>query len=66
VSSRGFEALAGKIVRSPGRSPGSPHNDAPLVSGGEGGVMASNTSVRAWEGAYRQYGRAWEWIRSIR
>ncbi len=23
--------------------------------------MASDTSVRAWEAAYRQYGRAWEW-----
>jgi hypothetical protein len=23
--------------------------------------MASETSVRAWEGAYRHYGRAWEW-----
>ena len=21
----------------------------------------SDTSVRDWEGAYRQYGRAWEW-----
>lgn len=27
---------------------------------GSGGVMASETSVRAWEGAYRRYGRAWE------
>jgi hypothetical protein len=24
-------------------------------------VVASETSVRAWEGAYRHYGRAWEW-----
>ncbi|HKR51124.1 MAG TPA: hypothetical protein VJT72_16355 [Pseudonocardiaceae bacterium] len=23
--------------------------------------MASDTSARAWEAAYRQYGRAWEW-----
>jgi lysozyme family protein len=23
--------------------------------------MASEKSVRVWEGAYRQYGRAWEW-----
>jgi hypothetical protein len=24
-------------------------------------VLAAETSVRAWEGAYRHYGRAWEW-----
>jgi hypothetical protein len=28
---------------------------------GSGGVMAPEESVRAWEGAYRHYGRAWEW-----
>jgi len=40
---------------------GPPRNDAHHRSGAEGGVMASKTSVRAWEGAYRHYGRAWEW-----
>lgn len=25
-------------------------------------MMASDTSARAWEMAYRQYGRVWEWI----
>ncbi len=41
--------------------PGPPRNDAHPGSGTEGGVMASEASVRAWEGAYRHYGRAWEW-----
>jgi len=40
---------------------GPPRNDAHHGSGAQGGVMASETSVRAWEGAYRHYGRAWEW-----
>jgi hypothetical protein len=26
----------------------------------DGGVVASDQSVRVWEAAYRQYGRAWE------
>jgi hypothetical protein len=38
---------------------GPSHNDA--SSGSPIGVTASETSARAWEGAYRQYGRAWEW-----
>ena len=40
---------------------GPPGNDAHPGSGAEGGVRASEKSVRAWEGAYRHYGRAWEW-----
>lgn len=40
---------------------GPPHKDACPASGSPGGVMASDKSTRAWEGAYRQYGRAWEW-----
>jgi hypothetical protein len=40
---------------------GPPHHDAPQLPGSPGGVMASDTSARAWEAAYRQYGRAWEW-----
>ncbi len=40
---------------------GPPHNEAPIVSGFQGDVMASDKSTRAWESAYRQYGRAWEW-----
>ena len=40
---------------------GSPGSDARLGSGAGGGVLASGKSVRAWEGAYRRYGRAWEW-----
>ncbi len=39
---------------------GPPHPDAPAVSGSESGVLASDKSARAWEAAYRQYGRAWE------
>jgi hypothetical protein len=39
---------------------GPPHHDAPPGSGSHGGVMASDTSTRAWEAAYRKYGRAWE------
>ncbi|MGQ0719895.1 MAG: hypothetical protein ACT4NP_21750 [Pseudonocardiales bacterium] len=35
---------------------GPPHHDAPH----DAGVMASDKSTRAWETAYRQYGRAWE------
>ena len=37
-----------------------PHEDAHLVSGSAGDVMASAKSTRVWEAAYRQYGRAWE------
>jgi hypothetical protein len=32
-----------------------------LVSGSPGDLMAPEKSTRAWEAAYRQYGRAWEW-----
>jgi len=39
---------------------GPPHRDTPDVSGTPGDVMASDTSTRVWEAAYRQYGRAWE------
>ena len=39
---------------------GPPHQDARLIPGPEGGVMASQKSLRAWEAAYRRYGRAWE------
>ncbi|MGH8571668.1 MAG: hypothetical protein ACREX8_03705 [Gammaproteobacteria bacterium] len=38
---------------------GPPHQDAPPASGSDS-VMASDKSARAWEAAYRQYGRAWE------
>jgi hypothetical protein len=37
-----------------------PHHQAPSGSGPLGGEMASEKSTRAWEAAYRQYGRAWE------
>jgi hypothetical protein len=37
---------------------GPSHTDAHHRSDG---VVVSETSVRAWEGAYRHYGRAWEW-----
>ena len=39
-----------------------PHDarDGRLVLGAAGEVMASATSTRVWEAAYRQYGRAWE------
>ena len=40
---------------------GPPHHDARPGPGSESGVMASDKSARAWEEAYRQYGRAWEW-----
>jgi hypothetical protein len=40
---------------------GPPGNDAHPGSGAQGGVLASGKSVRVWEGAYRRYGRAWEW-----
>ncbi|MGH3787495.1 MAG: hypothetical protein ACRDRG_13310 [Pseudonocardiaceae bacterium] len=40
---------------------GPPHRDTPPASGSGGSVMASEKSTRAWEAAYRQYGRAWEW-----
>ena len=40
---------------------GPPGNDTRQVTGAAGGVIASETSLRAWEGAYRYYGRAWEW-----
>jgi hypothetical protein len=36
-------------------------NEARPGPGAEGGVMASEISIRAWVGAYRHYGRAWEW-----
>jgi hypothetical protein len=35
--------------------------EAHLVSGSQGDLMASEKSTRVWEAAYRQYGRAWEW-----
>lgn len=40
---------------------GPSQHDAPLVSGSQGDVMASEKTTRVWEAAYRQYGRAWEW-----
>ncbi len=53
---------AGREVRPTARPvSGPPHHDAPPGSGSDGGVRASEESARAWEGAYRQYGRAWEW-----
>jgi hypothetical protein len=58
--------------RGPGEDPptarpvsGPSRNDTHHGSGAEGGVMASAKSVRAWEGAYRHNGRAWEWTRPI-
>lgn len=48
----------GEGVRAARPVSGPPGNDA---CPGSGGVRASETSVRAWEGAYRHYGRAWEW-----
>jgi hypothetical protein len=39
---------------------GPSHNDAPLGSVSSGGVMVTDKTTRAWEAAYRQYGRAWE------
>ena len=35
--------------------------EAQLLSGSSGDLMASEKCTRAWEAAYRQYGRAWEW-----
>ncbi len=35
-------------------------NDARPVSGTDGGVMASEKSVRVWETVYRRYGQVWE------
>ncbi len=35
-------------------------HDAHPVSGADGGVMASEKSVRVWEAAYRRYGHVWE------
>ena len=37
-----------------------PHQGAHLVSGSSGDVMVPAKSMRVWEAAYRQYGRAWE------
>jgi hypothetical protein len=37
-----------------------PDHDARPVPGADGGVMAADKSVRAWEGVYRHYGRTWE------
>ena len=37
------------------------HQEAHLEAGSVGDVMASEKSIRVWEAAYRQYGRAWEW-----
>ena len=39
---------------------GPPHPDVHAVPSSEGDVIASEKSVRVWEAAYRQYGRAWE------
>ncbi|MGH3673976.1 MAG: hypothetical protein ACRDSH_25630, partial [Pseudonocardiaceae bacterium] len=39
---------------------GPPPHDAGLAQGAAGEVLASATSTRVWEAAYRQYGRAWE------
>jgi hypothetical protein len=39
---------------------GPPHPDVRAVPSSEGDVIASEKSVRVWEAAYRQYGRAWE------
>jgi hypothetical protein len=39
---------------------GPPHPEVRAVPSSEGDVMASEKSVRVWEAAYRQYGRAWE------
>jgi hypothetical protein len=39
---------------------GPPQQDAHLVSGSPGDLMASEKITRVWEAAYRQYGRAWE------
>jgi hypothetical protein len=35
-------------------------NDALPVPDSDGGVMASDKSVRVWEAAYRRYGHVWE------
>lgn len=35
-------------------------NDARPVSSSDGGVMASDKSVRVWETVYRRYGQVWE------
>ena len=57
----GGPARMGDMGRTAPPVSGPPRNDANHGSGAQGGVMASETSVRAWEGAYRHYGRAWEW-----
>jgi hypothetical protein len=38
----------------------SPGNNARPAPGSDDGVMASDQCTRAWEGAYRHYGRIWE------
>jgi hypothetical protein len=37
-----------------------PQTGAHLMAGKESNVRTSDKSIRAWEAAYRQYGRAWE------
>jgi hypothetical protein len=51
----------GREGRPPARPiSGPPHHDALAGASSVGGVRASDKSARAWEAAYRRYGRAWE------